>query len=262
MNPFAEKYKTLSLAQLLDIIDTPENYQPIAVTAAEDELLTRNLSIEEMAEARAENQLLADEKLESDEAFNAQAGRIKVFLLKLPEWLISNDAPKYIGITILIIAILSIWVGFDELFRFFARLFPARPVHRTLFSWLGSFDLFCGIYLPLTAILFWRRKKWGWIYLTGYAVFCTTNQAIFVTQLIWSGEFYFYFNIRWWSSFSTIILLYTLIYIAIVGFAFQKKVRNLYQIDRKSATLATIAGVVFSLLLRMPFLFWILQKSF
>src|ERR1700723_3265365 len=55
MNSFAEKYKTLSTAQLLEIIDTPENYQPLAITAAEDELLTRNLSIAEIAEARAEN---------------------------------------------------------------------------------------------------------------------------------------------------------------------------------------------------------------
>jgi len=214
-----------------------------------------------LAEARAENQLLADEKRESEEEFNAQASRIKVFLLKLPELLVRNDAPKYIGIIILIIAILSIWVGADELFRFLARLFSASPVHHNFFSWLGSFSLFSGIYLSLTAILFWQRKKWGWIYLTGYAVFCTTNQAIFITQLIWSGEIYYYFNIRFWSSFSTIILLYTLIYITTVGFVFQKKVRNLYQIDRKFAVLAPLAGVLFSLFLRMSFLYWIFQHS-
>jgi len=259
MNPFAEKYKTLNVAQLLEIIDTPENYQAVAVQAAKQEILARNLAEDELAQARAENQLLADEKRESEEAFHAQASRIKDFFIKLPELLIKNDAPKYIGIIILIIAILSLWVGVDELFRFFARLFPARPVQRSLFSLLGSFSLFSGIYLSLTAILFWQRKKWGWIYLAGYAVFCTTNQAIFITQLIWSGQFFDYFNIALWSSFSTIILLYTLIYITITTFAFQKKVRTLYQIDRKFAAVALIAGVIFSIFMHMPYLLYILR---
>jgi hypothetical protein len=259
MNPFAEKYKTLSNAQLVEITLNPGDYQAAAVQAAEQELLSRNLAEEELAKARAENQLLADEKLESEEAFNAQASRIKDFLFKLPGSLIKNDTPKYIGVIILIIAILSLWVGVDELFRFFARLFPVRPVQRSLLSLLGSFSLFSGIYLSLTAILFWQRKKWGWIYLTGYTVFCITNQAIFITQLIWSGQISFYFSVGAWSSFSTIILRDTLIYIAIVVFVFQKKVRTLYQINRKAGVMALIAGVIFSIFMHMPYLLYMLR---
>ena len=54
MNPFAEKYKSFTNAQLLEIIDTPDNYRQLAVEAAEDELLARDISLAEIAGMRIE----------------------------------------------------------------------------------------------------------------------------------------------------------------------------------------------------------------
>ena len=44
-NQFCERYKTLGVRNLLNIIDNPGNDQPVAVEAAENELMARCLSL-------------------------------------------------------------------------------------------------------------------------------------------------------------------------------------------------------------------------
>src|SRR5688572_18759728 len=52
MNPFAEQYKSLNNIDLLRILEKSEEYQPLAVEAAQLELTFRKLSNEELEAAR------------------------------------------------------------------------------------------------------------------------------------------------------------------------------------------------------------------
>jgi CRISPR/Cas system-associated protein Csx1 len=49
---FSESYKLISNTELLNILDHPGDYQPLAVEAAKNELLKRQLSETEIKEAR------------------------------------------------------------------------------------------------------------------------------------------------------------------------------------------------------------------
>ena len=52
MNPFAEQYKSLNNIDLLRILEKPEEYQQLALEAAQLEIAFRNLSNKELDEAR------------------------------------------------------------------------------------------------------------------------------------------------------------------------------------------------------------------
>ena len=53
INDFNKHYKTISDAELLDILDNARDYLPSAVEAAQKEFLARQLSEAELREARA-----------------------------------------------------------------------------------------------------------------------------------------------------------------------------------------------------------------
>jgi hypothetical protein len=54
-NPFSEQYKKLSNPELLEILDSPDDYQSLAIEAAKLELANRNLLPEQINEAQAYN---------------------------------------------------------------------------------------------------------------------------------------------------------------------------------------------------------------
>lgn len=54
MNQFAERYRTLSNADLLGIIENESGYLPEAIEAARKEMLLRNLSDQELEGAKRE----------------------------------------------------------------------------------------------------------------------------------------------------------------------------------------------------------------
>ena len=63
MNPFTERYKTLSNTDLLKIIDNGADYQPLAVETAYTELENRKLAPEVLENAKAEINLELQQKV-------------------------------------------------------------------------------------------------------------------------------------------------------------------------------------------------------
>ncbi|MBL7777487.1 MAG: hypothetical protein JNK66_04205 [Chitinophagales bacterium] len=61
-NPFIQRYKTTDTSELLDIIDRPSDYQPLAVEAARLELDSRQLTQEQLADAKAKQDLRRQDK--------------------------------------------------------------------------------------------------------------------------------------------------------------------------------------------------------
>ncbi len=63
MNPFTEQYKALNNIDLLRILEKSEEYQPLAVEAAQLELAFRKLSNKELDEVRFEFELEKDREI-------------------------------------------------------------------------------------------------------------------------------------------------------------------------------------------------------
>ncbi|HZY35063.1 MAG TPA: hypothetical protein VFE53_00355 [Mucilaginibacter sp.] len=246
MNPFAEKYKTLSLAQLPDIIDTPENYEAPAISAAEDELLARNLSIEEMAEARAENELHANEK-------EAKAERKNAFENKLVNTANSmidaihpvQKPPASLNRVILLISIFFGISGLIDLYHCADYLISIWHYNMRVSLMIPYFLL--GFYLTGTALLFWKKIKWGWIFLTVYITYSASGAVFGVLfELLRRGLIlgartdYFPGN---YPSLLFIILFYG----CCAWFISKSETREIYKIDKYLGLITAAAGIFLTL---------------
>jgi hypothetical protein len=249
MTPFAEKYKTLSVAQLLEIIDTPGNYQPVAVTAAEDELLARNISIAEMAEARAENELRANEK-------EAKSERKKAFENKLVNAAGSvidtinpvQKTPASLNRVILLISIVFGILGVVQVY-YLVRYLPVvlnNSYHISISITMPYF--FQGFYLLGTAFLFWKRMKWGWIFLGIYITYSALGAIFIMLVELWRSGILPGTPRRYYQDYAPSFLFNVLFYGCCIWFIYKSNVRELYKIDKPLAIITAAAGLFMALL--------------
>jgi hypothetical protein len=249
MNPFAEKYKTLSIAQLLEIIDTPENYQPLAIAAAEDELLARNVSIAEMTESRAENELRANEK-------DAKIERKRAFEDKLVN--AANSAietihpvqktPASANRVILLISIVFAIFGLVHLYRFAYYIIGSwHMIYHMRVSLIFPY-LFQGLFLAGTAFLFWKRMKWGWIFLGVYTNFSAAGAVIAIFISLWKDLLRPGMHYGFYASAIPSFLFTGLFYGCCTWFLYKFETREIYKIDKYLSIIVAAAGVFLGLL--------------
>lgn len=161
MNPFAEKYKTWSNAKLLEVIDLPENYQPDAVSAAQAEIATRKVSAEDLEEIRTERQAQIDEK-------GAKAAKLRVLEDKVRSagaefalFVRPNITPTPLNKVIAAISIFFGGLGLYEAYRLIRYIIDIILYHWQFFFALEIPRAFQAFYLPLTALLFWKKNEMG-----------------------------------------------------------------------------------------------------
>jgi len=163
INPFTEYYKTITNTELIIILDNPDKYQQEAVEAAKLEFNNRNLSEEQIAEARApviaqkEKKERQKEKLESIKQQAIDTGDILIDVLNP----IRQDKPgtdKIILTISVVYGLLSLYTLISNwrIIPYFIRDIPEFPMDSLLF--------FTPIVLVASGtLLFWRRMKFGWI---------------------------------------------------------------------------------------------------
>jgi len=186
MTCFTERFKTYSNSQLLEIIENPDDYQPDAVKTAEAIISGRQLTDEEMELARieldAEKQKIMSKELQKNELYEE--------LKNFGESVLENINPiqdKSYSAT-KTIKIISILLGVIFLFRLYGEFGMIRFMFT---DYADEWDLSMIFnYLPLlilatSAILFWMKKKAGWI-LAGISLTHDTLAAFqrFHTHLI------------------------------------------------------------------------------
>jgi hypothetical protein len=160
MTEFTELYKKLSNSELLKIVAESDKYNPIAVETAKTEIDSRELSTEELNQAKTDiNQQQEKKKLEIEHRKH-QEEKIKRGASILFDTInpIQNGIQtpaKIIRLTTLIFAGIAVY----SIFREFGML-------RYMFTNSGGkWDLsmveyfFPLIMLPLATFLFWKRKK-------------------------------------------------------------------------------------------------------
>jgi hypothetical protein len=232
MNPFAEKYKTLDNARLLEIRNNPQNYQPLAIEAAETELQTRNLSDAELADAAAELKAEADDervKAEKREQANISLKtKITSIAGNFGPWQPLAGRPGrvilFICVVQLIISLKFLWDGIEGL------IFAVQELHRgpSVFTVL---TLFFALFSLGGVWLFMRGRRTGWILLSTYLVFI---------NLVWYTALASYLVVFFRDDFrSANFLVAASIIVFEAGFCtactlsiYRKWMRELYEIDR------------------------------
>lgn len=181
-NNFNEYYKTVSNAELLSILEKPAGYQEAAIDAAKKEFSDRKLSDHEIKEARQvlfEKQL---QKLKQRERVKGVEDKLK----KTGQTLFDSINPfhskissteKNIRIIIISFGVLFLYLFIKEfkMILLYIKYFPGSPMENS--SYLLPYLL-----LAIATIMFWKRKRIGWILLAAFVVFSTVTTIVMLIQ--------------------------------------------------------------------------------
>ncbi len=178
MTEFTELYKELSNNELLKIISESDKYNPIAVETAKTEIESRQLTEQELNQAKSK--ITAKENAKKLEIEKRKQREKKI--IKSTSTLFDTINPiqkeiqtpeKIIRLTLLIFGGLSIY-----------RLYQQFGMFRYMFTDMAGWDLsmveyfFPIIILPVSIILFWKRNKIGWILLSIFLTYSAFNSIV------------------------------------------------------------------------------------
>lgn len=188
MNQFTERYKTYTNSDLLRVIETQSDYQPEAVEAAKTEINQRNLSDEELTEAKRELEAERQEYQKQNEK-NAEAQR-KVKTLGTSAFdtinLIQGSAPtaeRLIRLVIIIFGLIAIFKWYSQ-FGLVKFMLTDNSAGWDLSMLKYLLPL---ILLPIALVLFWLRKKSGWILMAAYLTYSAIS-AFGLIIMTWNME--------------------------------------------------------------------------
>jgi hypothetical protein len=175
-NPFKEKFKSITLVQLMDVIINSHNYNEQTLPAAEEELRNRNLSSEEIEEAkkiileRTEKTIKKEQKIQK--VTNEYAGILDPRQEKSPDQLLKLVCG---GITLQVFyKLYSSWGLILYTFRYSDFSSPV------LYAWLITLGLNVSI-----IILLWNRIKTAYYIFYGWVILNLAVTAINLYYL-WS----------------------------------------------------------------------------
>lgn len=176
MNQFSERYKTFLTSDLLKIIKNKSDYQIEAVEAAQNEIIHRQLTDEELTEAKNLLESERQDKIRQKEKRIEIENKIKNFSSSIIDTInpIQESAPS----TERIIRLITIVFGFITIYHWYNQFELAQLM---LFSdntnW-GFIDIHFFaplLLLPMATTLFGFRKKIGWILLTIFLTYSIIN---------------------------------------------------------------------------------------
>lgn len=185
MTEYTELYQRLSNSELLTIIGGSKKYNPIAVETAKTEIEKRQLSEEEIKQAKSKiiqkktaKKREIEKQKEHVEKLRKNASTIFDTLNPIQNGIQTPE--KIIKLIILIFGGLAIY-----------RLYKQYGMFRFMFTDSGAdWDIsmveyfFPIILLPVAVILFWNRLKLGWILLTIFLTYSAFNAIVlFVMNL-------------------------------------------------------------------------------
>ncbi|WP_166965394.1 hypothetical protein [Yeosuana marina] len=256
MTEFTELYQKLSNSELLKIISEAEKYNPIAIETAKTEIESRQLTEQELNQAKSQITEKENTKKREIEKRKQREEKIKKSTSTLFETInpIQNGIQtpeKIIRLTILIFGGLAIYRLYQQ-FGMFQVIF-----HEGISDWDFSMVeyFFPIIILPIAVILFWKRKKIGWILL-----------SIFLTYSAFNTVVLFFMNLgrqpsgipaleNLFPTVSSGVYIMTLLFFG--GFLFlncKEEIRNFFKISKQTM----IATIVLTFIVNLIFIYSIL----
>jgi hypothetical protein len=188
-NDFSRLYKTWPNARLLEIIDNPQQFQPIAVEAAQRELESRQLS---------------DEQLDDERTLHAE--RQQAFEIETRRTMVVTDKLKAFALSIINILnpvsnedavekkrkLISLFLGTLFLYHLYASFGLIELVVEgglAVLDFGGAYYLIFFFTALSAAVLLWDKKKIGWILATFYFAYSAMiSILLFRYSIIWYLE--------------------------------------------------------------------------
>jgi hypothetical protein len=181
MSDFEDRFKNHSNSHLLKIIDSKGEYQPEAIGAANHILASRQLTEEEIQIAKAE---IANEQREKDAQLQKKIkikNELKDFGASVVETIdplqtAPPSATKIIKVICLILGLLFLYNIYEEsgFIKFMLTDIYAKWDIPTVVSLLPL------VWVPVSIILFYKRKRIGWILLAIFISYSIINSSIAV----------------------------------------------------------------------------------
>lgn len=237
---FHQQYKDYSTIDLLKIVRQPANYQPAAITAAEDILREREISVEDISVADQYFLDLENAEKNKQEKINGLKNKVSDFLEPVLQPGEKVEPDKWRNIFLLIIAVQYAWTLFNtagRLIRFFQCNHCSVDVIIIL-------ELLTLIYVPFIFYLLLKRRRWGWILLFA------DNLFILISSISQSYVFFKYQNVH--QGDATSYLLSILIRVAFVSFLWRKSIADHFEVSvetKKKTALITTAGTLLFILI-------------
>jgi len=181
MTDFTENFNKYSHSELLKIIESPNDYQPLAVETAQTILASRQLNAqdieivkEELAAIRQEKKLKDQKKKDFENSLKNIGASVLSFVDP-----IQTEIPN----SVKLIKIISIVFGGIFLFQLYKEFGMIRFISTDEAKWDFSMVMY---FLPLftvptATVLFFKRKKIGWALLS---IFLTYSAASSIGLLI------------------------------------------------------------------------------
>jgi hypothetical protein len=242
MNPFTERYITLSNTDLLKIIDNQADYQPLAVETAVAELSRRQLGAEELEGIKAGIDLEQQEKTLKKLKQQAFENKVKDIGAAVVDAVhpIQQTTPS----TGRIINYLSAALGI----MFLLTLFSELGMLKFLFFYKGGhwgfetlFYLLQFFIIPLLTLLFWRRKRAGWILLCIYCSYSIISAFAVVILAMKQNHGESGIGGFLPPALSVSSIWCIVFFGACLWFICKRTIRDVYQVNDRSAVL--IAGI-------------------
>jgi hypothetical protein len=252
-NHFTKLYRTWTTDKLLDIIDNPNEYQSLAVEAAQQELENRQLSSEQMKYAKVVQTERQNEKLDKQQRSRSIERRIESISSSLGETLnpISSETPttdKYIKLISLFLCILFLY-----------QFYKGFGIFRLLFTDLtGKWDLSIVFYfLPLiflttAGLTFWFKKKIGWILTTIYFSYTAAAAvSMFVLEFNRKSTGLSALDKLFPTTAPIVYIEALLIFGGLTWILIKENMRSVYKIDKK--TMLIVLSISIGFVSRMTF---------
>ncbi len=158
-NQFTDIYKKLPDNKLLDIIDSKSDYQPLAIETAIHELKNRQLTDQQLREARQANIDIKNKNALANDKTNLKSVPVKdtntsAFALLNP--FIKKTPQRIIKVICLFLGIISIMKVFSQ--YSYIRYMITEATKFELPDFILFFDI---LFLPITLIFLWRLSKIG-----------------------------------------------------------------------------------------------------
>jgi hypothetical protein len=176
MNQFTERYKSHSNAELLKIIENSSDYQPEAVETAKNEIEQRQLTDKELKEAETELEIQRQEKNKKTERKQEIENKVKEFGASIVDTV--NPIQQSTPTTERLIRLITIVFGLISVYQFYKEFGMLKFM---LGNNGGEWDFSMALYfvpfflVPIATVLFWFRKKIGWILLGIYLTYSAVN---------------------------------------------------------------------------------------
>jgi hypothetical protein len=246
MTDFSEKYKTLSNTELFKIIERKNDYQVLAVEAAQNEINNRELSPADLQNSKSE---IENEQKEKDLVLKRKKEQ-EDKLIQIGTTFFDTINPLQKGIQtpeklIRLITIIFSGLTIIQFFREFGMInfmFTNSSVEWDFSMVLYFMPL---IILPLTTILFWQRKKIGWIILSLFLTYSATSSAgLFLTSLNTDYSTPSIFDDLFPQTIPTDYLFILLFYAGTLWVICKKDIRDIYTVNEKSMFVSIAFSVI------------------